>query len=141
MADDYENSPPLTLKERLVIGGVAGALATTGIYSSDSTYLSILMFNDIYQSIGFFGRILIGVGAGAFWLIYLHRQENNPKRAFELGLMAPALVSGLLAAHGPSQSEIAAMDLNPLVSTAWAQATPAPTPSPFDRIVRGLLGR
>lgn len=99
-----------------------------------------------FELAGFGFRIAALFGLGGLWA-YFHRAEFEPLKLFQLGIVAPAMITGLINAGRVAETqaqEVAWLELPfALVSSAYAQDAPPPPsePSGFDQFIDGVLGR
>jgi hypothetical protein len=91
-------------------------------------------------------RLVIFAFLGGFWE-YLHRSESDRFKVFQLGLIGPAILVGIVQGNlskvEVKADGVAAMRLPALVAPAYAQAQPspqAPQPDSLDLLIRGILG-
>ena len=164
-----EASVPETLssRERIVLGALGGIVVSVFTYPAlQQGYADLIRQGDIVQWIGFLARP-VGFGVlGGIWG-YVHRPETDPRRAFQLGLVAPAMIAGFIYANQSEASTTTAAapqpapasDVQPVqgstagfpavtVQTAQAigpAAAPRPSeprkPSIVDRLLKGFLGK
>lgn len=96
-----------------------------------------------YDAVGYGVRILVLFVLGGFWA-FLHRSEREPMKLVQLGMLAPAMITGMINAANLSEARHPGADTAfslALIASAWAQEQPVAPPSPIDEFVRGLLGR
>lgn len=98
---------------------------------------------------GYSLRVIVLFLLGGMWAA-LHRSERDPKTLFQLGVVAPAMLTGMINAHnlqttqqGPDTEREAAITLSILSSAQAAEKTGrAPERrSPLDEFISGVLGR
>lgn len=137
-------------------GAMAPILASLLILDVDTLVLSLRSAADEgggYQVVGYAIRVLVLFVLGGIWAS-LDRAEVDPKRLFQLGVIAPAMITGMLNAsnlqherlrNNPELAEHQVhFSLSPIGS---AHAAPAgdrrddDKPTPLDQIIKGLLGR
>ena len=88
----------LSSKERIFIGGV-GALVPMFATFPVEDYLEFLYYPDRIQLVsGFLIRALALFAVGSFW-VYLHKSEHDPMKVFQLGIVAPAMILGVVNAN------------------------------------------
>ena len=152
------------------IGGLAPILATFLILEADiiGRYLSELgQGGSAMTVIGYVVRVIGLFIVGGLWAS-LHKSERDPKKLFQLGIVAPAMITGMISASNinaesmPAAEDVA-MARPPAVAAAPdAAATarapgsprslmanrdqpqtdrPPPEPEPVKSFIRGLLGR
>ena len=123
------------------------------------------MITVIGYAVRVFGLFLVG----GLWAC-LHKSEADPKKLFQLGIVAPAMITGMISASNVhtdngavarSQPQVTA-DVSPAAPQVSARAPnssrgipqdrfanretspggqPPPDPKPVDEFIRGLLGR
>jgi len=96
-----------------------------------------------YDAIGYAVRILVLFVLGGFWA-FLHKGEREPMKLVQLGMLAPAMITGMINAANLSEERNPGVESAfslALIAPAWAQERPDAPPSPIDEFVRGLLGR
>jgi len=142
----------MTNRERVILGGLGASAIGVASFPLKDYGLVDADPNTPFVIGGWVLRVLLFGSIGAVWA-YMHSDENNRMRVFQLGMVAPAMLAALLSANGitgkPINTELtersAGISLSSIfVSTAHAQQSPGsdqPTrPSPTSSIVRGLLG-
>lgn len=97
-----------------------------------------------YRLIGYGIRVVGLFILGGLWASF-HRSECEPLKLVQLGIVAPAIISGMISADNLDRSRggESAWSLS-LIGTAHAQEpppAPEPAPSPLEQIIQGLLGR
>ncbi len=129
------NGKKYTKREKVVIGGL-GALTPLILHllvvDLQGWWLTLAPF----VVVGAILRVLALCYLGGI-VAYLHRDENNPIKLFELGIVAPALITGLL--HGAPEADrlsrgeptkgIGFFDL--LVTPVYAAEHPTSKPKTF----------
>jgi len=155
---------PLSSRERIVLGALGGIVVSVFTYPAiQQGYADLIRDGDIVQWIGFLARP-VGFGVlGGIWG-YVHRPETDPRRAFQLGLVAPAMIAGFIYANQGSENTNTAAarqpapvsDVEPVQSntagftvqtaqTTGPVAAPRPSeprkPSIVDRLIKGFLGK
>lgn len=142
---------------RFFWGGL-GALAPTIIslaildHSSLAHYISNID-EETFKLVGYGFRVLVLFAIGGLWA-YFHRSEVEPLKLFQLGIVAPAMITGMINASNVSNqapgSDSAWLNFPiALISSAHAAEgdqppPPPPTPvqqSPVDQFINGVLGR
>jgi hypothetical protein len=143
---------------RFLWGGL-GALAPTIIslaildHSSLAHYITNID-EETFKLIGYGFRVLALFAIGGLWA-YFHRSEVEPLKLFQLGIVAPAMITGMINASNVSNQaqagDSAWLDLPfALVSSAHAadgrELPPPPVPpsgeqSAVDQFINGVLGR
>ena len=140
---------------RFLWGGL-GALAPTLISLAILDHMSVAEYiSDIEEKtpeLGGYGfRVLALFVIGGLWAFF-HRSEIEPLKLFQLGVVAPAMITGMINASNVSRhtraDESAWLDIPfTLMSSAHAEETtqvPPPAPdqqSAVDQFINGLLGR
>ncbi len=98
--------------------------------------------NGPYEAVGYGVRIVILFLLGGFWA-YLHHTVLDRMKLVQLGMLAPAMITGIINADSLSDARkpdaTQGFGLS-LIAPAYAQEQP-PAPSPTDDFIRGLLGR
>ena len=137
---------------RFLWGGL-GALAPTVIslaildHASVADYISHIDQKTI--ELGGYGfRVLALFAIGGLWAFF-HRSEVEPLKLFQLGIVAPAMITGMINASNVSgqarPGDSAWLGFPALIASAHAQeVTPPPPPdqpSPVDQFIQGFLGR
>ena len=89
--------------KKFLIGGL-GALAPAIISLLVADLNAILLGLTLLVCIGAFIKISVLFCVGGF-VAYLHKEERNPVRIFELGIVAPALITGVINANNISASD------------------------------------
>ena len=88
---------------KFLIGGL-GALAPAIISLLVADLSALLLGLTFLVCLGAFIKISLLFCVGGF-VACLHKKENNPVRVFELGILAPALITGILNANKVSASD------------------------------------
>ena len=154
--------PPLSKRECVMLAAIGGLAISAATYPTmQGGYTDLLLRADPAEWTGFVLRILLGVALGGFWG-YLQRPEHDRLRAFQVGLVAPATLAGMIYANGEvadsqeaaeaaMRGAVHATSAAPLVLVGgrdgapglWGQNNPpAPKPEPFiDRLLKGALGK
>lgn len=96
-----------------------------------------------------YGLRVIGLFVvGGIWAC-LHKQEYDPKKLFQLGIVAPAMITATINASNvydgshPEHERLSAVRIT-LVSSAYAGEDDDAKPresSPVDQLIRGFLGK
>jgi hypothetical protein len=143
---------------RFLWGGL-GALAPTIIslaildHSSLAHYITNID-QETFKLIGYGFRVVALFAIGGLWA-YFHRSEVEPLKLFQLGIVAPAMITGMINASNVSNQaqagDSAWLDLRfELISSAHAAdstqlpqppAAPSSQQSPVDQFINGVLGR
>jgi len=142
----------LKTREKIIIGGL-GAL-TPVIMNLLVVDLRVLLLElTLIVVLGYVIRVIILFYLGGL-VAFLHKDENNPLKIFELGIVAPALITALLnAGHIEVTKAPVHTGGNPSVSivftpSAYGQTTneeepetfSMPKETPFQQLWRGLTG-
>jgi len=150
--NNQRNANPdlLSHLERIILGGIAGAIVGATSFPIESGYGDVFTTFDAGIVSGFGARLVFFGVLGAVWA-YVHDDETNRRKVFELGLVAPAMIAGLVVANAPPAANIAKalsnIDGFEIVSTAFAQNAPAtPVEPPIqqgftERFIKGLVGK
>ncbi|OQX95523.1 hypothetical protein B6I21_05005 [candidate division KSB1 bacterium 4572_119] len=148
----------MSTRKKICIGGL-GAL-TPIILNLLVVDLSVLFLNlTIFTTIGYLLRVVVLFYLGGL-VAYLHKDEKVPLKIFELGIVAPALITALINAsnvdvpkveHSVNKSEIG---YNIFVSPVYAQTDTIlveqkkdvktfsmPRQSVMQQLFQGVLGR
>ncbi|MCI0489221.1 MAG: hypothetical protein L0229_21730 [Blastocatellia bacterium] len=105
----------ITNNRKFLIGGL-GALAPAIISLLVADLSAILLGLTFLVCLGAFIKVVLLFCVGGF-VAYLHKEEKNPVRIFELGILAPALITGILNANNVSASDTPiAVNTKPAVS-------------------------
>lgn len=147
----------MSTSKKIFIGGL-GAL-TPIILNLLVIELDVLLLKlTLFSVIGYLIRVIVLFYLGGI-MAFLHKDENNPIKIFELGIVAPALITAMLNAgqidvpRMKSQSGTSPISFNLLVSAAQAQTNTAgdstrvaiktfamPEETPIQQLWRGLTG-
>ncbi|MDZ7264220.1 MAG: hypothetical protein ONB16_06515 [candidate division KSB1 bacterium] len=144
--------------KKIFIGGL-GAL-TPIILNLLVIELEVLLLKlTLFAVIGYLIRVIVLFYLGGL-MAFLHKDENNPIKIFELGIVAPALITAMLNAgqidvpRMKGQAENRPVSFNLLIPAAQAQTATArndsaniavktfsmPQETPIQQIWRGLIG-
>lgn len=144
----------LTLQRRLVIGGV-GALTPVLLSLAVVDLRTTLQSADTIAIVGYLARVvaLFCIGALTAWL---HKQELDERKLFQLGMVGPALLTTMLNGSqiNPAPGSSAPVERRAAVSSffvaplyAQQQGRPVysfdeepPRPSAMKRFLRGFVG-
>lgn len=139
------------------VGGLAPVLVSIAVADSGTiaaALQSIDLGHNAYLVLGYAVRVIVLFVVGGVWA-YMHRTETDPGKIFQLGLVAPAMISSVIsAAQVPRDhnvtAPIAAIE-EFFVPPAHAQVQPAPTPQPgtvnrpvtsgWSSFIKGLTGQ
>lgn len=136
----------LSSKEKIFIGGVGALVPMFATFPVDD-YLEFFYHPDrILFVSGFLIRAVALFAVGSFW-VYLHKSEHDPMMVFQLGIVAPAMILGIVNANNVTSDTSGQMapdsqrSLNSwsIVTTALAQ--PASTTSRNPRILADNIAR
>ncbi|MCH8197750.1 MAG: hypothetical protein IH904_06675 [Proteobacteria bacterium] len=136
----------LSSKEKIFIGGV-GALVPMFATFPVEDYLEFFYYPDRIQLVsGFLIRAVALFAVGSFW-VYLHKSEHDPMKIFQLGIVAPAMILGVVNANNftsdtsgqPDSESQRSLTGWSIVTTALAQ--PASTTSRNPRISADNIAR
>jgi len=143
----------MTTGKKIMIGGM-GAL-TPIIMNLLAVDLNILLINvTIMAVLGYALRVIVLFYLGGV-IAYLHKDEKSPVKIFELGIVAPALITALLNAgqvdvpKATLQSTKSHIGQMTIVSSAYAQAPAVsdsvktfalPQETGWQQLLRGLTG-
>jgi hypothetical protein len=142
---------------RFLWGGL-GALAPTIIslaildHSSLAHYISNID-EETFKLIGYGFRVLVLFAVGGLWA-YFHRSEVEPLKLFQLGIVAPAMITGMINASNvsneatPGDSAWLNFPVALISSAHAAEGDPSPPQQPatdqqsaVDQFINGVLGR
>jgi SPOR domain len=139
--------------ERFLIGGI-GALAPVLMFLVSVDWERYIVNATTLTVVGYSVRVLILFFIGGF-VAYLHNDERQPVKLFELGLGAPALIAGAITSSlvptpaGQISSGTRLGAAFSIVDAAFAQPEPIPqslkrfslpAQSPTDQFFQGLVG-
>lgn len=161
------SSNNLSSRERTALGALGGLIVGIATYPVGETfgYAGLFIDGHAVEIVGFVLRILGTATLGAIWS-YVHKPEHDPRRAFQLGIVAPAALAGVIYAN-TNDSEPAAFVLAPidapaivaadsapdargltLISSANAatvvqqkKPTKKPKPTFMERLIKGIVGK
>ncbi len=146
------------------LGGLTPVLGTLIIldFATLGMYLGDLGTNEmrIYSLAGYTVRVLILFLIGGLWAV-LHKSEREPMKLFQLGLVAPAMITGMINAGNvqvekdPHSADQQATFSFSIISSAYAKDDQQPesdqeiedgqekpaNPSPVDEFLKGIFGR
>ncbi|UCH03099.1 MAG: SPOR domain-containing protein [Candidatus Bathyarchaeota archaeon] len=139
-------------RKKIIIGGL-GALTPVIMNLLVVDFQVLLLKITFWATLGYVIRIIILFYLGGL-VAFLHKDENTPFKIFELGIVAPALITALLNAANIETPKLPAeAGGNPsgsIISTplAYGQTTPKEEPKTFSlpeetrtqQIWRGLTG-
>lgn len=140
-------------------GAMAPILASLVILDIDSLVHALREVSEDggYLVLGYSIRILVLFLLGGVWAS-LDKLEVEPKKLFQLGIIAPAMITGMLNAsalqkeriesHPEMQASAVHFNLLP-ISAAQAddkksdskKSGKTRSPSPLDQVIKGFLGR
>jgi hypothetical protein len=133
-----------------VLLGAAGAsvvaVATYPLGGTTSGYAWLLVDATLIERAGFALRLIAFAGFGAFWG-YLHRPEHDLKRAFQIGIAAPAAILGMVYANDvgdtPAATDVAMAPYR--IASAGhhfpIRTGPNDKRSVVDQLIKGVLGK
>lgn len=131
------------------LGGLAPVLASLVVVDAEMI-ANWADQNNIYSTIGYAVRVAGLFAIGGIWA-YLHKSEKEPLKLFQLGVVAPAMISGMISAsnvHDQRTGELTAFGGFSLAVISQASADEheppkpePPEPTPTDEFIDGLLGR
>ncbi len=136
-------------RQKIIIGGL-GAI-TPVIMNLLVVDINVLLINlTLFAFIGYAIRVVILFYLGGI-VAFLHKNENSPVKLFELGIVAPALITALLNANQVKVTKDIAQiegtkNASAIISSAYAQPTSEKNlktfslkeESPAQQIWRGL---
>lgn len=143
---------PMKTRQKIIIGGL-GALTPVIMNLLIVDIRVLLLGLTLIAVVGYVIRVIILFYLGGL-VAFLHKDENNPLKIFELGIVAPALITALLnAGHIDVIKAPAQTRGNPSASviftpSAYGQTTQKEEPetfslpkeTPFQQLWRGLTG-
>lgn len=89
---------PMSTLETTILGALGGVTVSIATYPAGSGYGDLFLNLNLGEWIGFLLRVFGGGLVGGLWG-YLHRPEHDRRRAFQLGLVAPAAIASLVYAN------------------------------------------
>jgi hypothetical protein len=133
-AGDTGSSDNLSGPERTALGALGGLIVGIATYpvGDGQGYAELFIHGDMAVVLGFLLRVLGTATLGAIWS-YVHKPEHDPRRAFQLGIVAPAALAGVLYANaGDSGSDkTASLAVGaPKVGAPTVAVVTAPAPAP-----------
>lgn len=159
--DHDQDTSAMSTRERVFLGSMGALVLALGTYPFvEKGYTDLILEPDPAEWIGFLLRIGALTALGAIWG-YIHRPESDAKRAFQLGMVAPATIAGMIYANdparitsdqaltGPTSHTAAALPDLSIIGQAHASdgITIVPLPRPaigptfIRRVVKGVFGR
>lgn len=142
---------PTTSRMRFLCGGAGGmAPILVSLILADATLLAVYL-RDPYFLAGFGVRSFGLFVLGGLWA-WMHVSEHDPKKLFQLGIVAPAMIIGMIhasdaaKANGLEGASGASGFSFSIISSAHANEhttseESTDEPSPTERFIKGLLGR
>ena len=131
------------------LGGLAPLMASLVLADSTTVATALESFStgDRFELAGYVVRILTLTALGAFWA-YLHRTEYEPFKVFQLGVVAPAMITGVInaanveRARDPAPEPVATISFS-LIPEAYAgdHDDRPKKPSGAEKFIKGFLGR
>ncbi len=133
------------------IGGLVPLIMTLVLVDIQviATYIQSLE-SDMYYLSGYLLRFLALFLLGGFWA-YLHSSEKDPIKLFQLGIVAPAMITGMINAHNLDNLR----DTNPspgsaavsfsFIASAYAEdeepkpEKPPKPKGPVGKVIKGFL--
>lgn len=118
----------MTAKQRIMIGGL-GALTPLLVSFLAVDYRNIFVGLTLVALLSYLLRIVVLFYLGGL-VSYLHREETNRVKLFELGIVAPALITGFLnGTHVQTPNDAVIMpslmaNATSVIGLAYAQETP-----------------
>jgi hypothetical protein len=144
----------MTLLERLLLGGLGGAtpIVVQAVFTAEGEQIvRWLMTLDAHwlELLGFLIKAVFLFLLGALWA-YLHKSERDRLKVFQLGIVAPAVLAGMISAQA-RDAELAPDAADPGASTsvdvefslfarAHAAEDEASNDSAFERLLVGFMG-
>lgn len=137
--------------KKLLLGGIGGlipTIATLAIADAEKINAALSMVGEagINELYGHVVRVLALFTIGAIW-VFFHKSENDPVKLIQLGIVAPAMITGMVQAsnveYERSNKENVSASFS-IISEAYAgEHVPKPIldPDPFESFIKGLLGR
>jgi hypothetical protein len=148
MGNSGHSSDIMSGRERIILGAIGGAVVCFATYPiGDKGYASFITEPDIVVFIGFVLRLIGCLFLGGLWA-YLHGSETDRMRVFQLGLVAPAMLAGMVYANKSATIDkliegSQLLDLPSIAFISEAQAAPKKGKgkrSLIVRIIRGAVG-
>ncbi len=140
-----------TPRMRFLCGGAGGlAPILVSLILADAALLAMSL-RDPYFLAGFGVRSVGLFMLGGLWA-WMHVSEHDPKKLFQLGIVAPAMIIGMIhasdaaKANGLDGASAAPAFSFSIISSAYANEHTTSQertdePSPTERFIKGLLGR
>ncbi len=114
----------LTARERMLLGVLGAAIVAIATYPvSEKGYADLIIKRDYFEWLGFALRLAGMSALGAVWG-FIHRPESDPKRALQLGMVAPAAIAGMIYANLDSTTATGKTDPNEKVTELLIQESP-----------------
>jgi len=152
----------LKTHERVLLGMLGAVIVAVATYPlAEKGYADLVLKPDFAELLGFLIRLIGMAAIGAIWG-YIHRPETDPRRALQLGMVAPAAVAGMIYANldrttdqGLPETTAKAAELRidgtalSLIGSARAADgiidipiyVPPLSPTFIDRVVKGVFGK
>lgn len=132
----------MTTHKRILLGGL-GAVIPIVVNFAIVDFATIMVSLTIVVVVGYLIRFVVLFFLGALWG-YIHSSESDPKKIVQLGMVAPALITGILNASNVAVPA-STTEANLLIAPAYAETTqPTPPSRPEESIIqqfiRGLTG-
>ena len=154
---DPHDADVMRTRDKVLLGGVGALMPTIAVFLA-SEGATIDSFDEPASFIGYGLRVVLLFLIGSLW-VWLHKTEHDPAKVFPLGVVAPAMITGVIQAEnisGPARTvEVASptpvvvalasaayLADGPVLRLPAAQTRPgSPKPTTFRCIVKGFLGR
>ena len=121
----------LTTRDRILIGAVSGAIAAAVTFPIAAYDVVLAFTRDPTELIAFALRVAGSAVVGAGWVWGAEEKSASRPQLFKAGLLAPALILGLLSANAPGTKLDAIAAVPPPPSpTVSAPAPGAGQPAP-----------
>ena len=118
----------LTTRDRILIGAVGGAIAAAITFPIAAYDVVLAFTKDPTELIAFVLRVAGSAVVGAGWVWGAEEKSANRPQLFKAGLLAPALVLGLLSANAPGNKlDVTAAVPQPRPAAASGAGQPAPS--------------
>jgi hypothetical protein len=147
------NATQVPSKMRFLYGGAGGMAPVLVSLALADAQVLMDKLEEPYFLAAFAFRTLALFAIGGVWA-WMHATEWDPRKLFQLGIVAPAMILGMIHATAPASTDTAESSAEgwglsfSIVSTAHAAhlaghetSETVEEPSPAEQIIKGLLGR
>lgn len=133
------------------LGALAPVMTSLLIVDFEKVAEQLLTHSEsLYWILGYTTRVFGLFLIGGMWA-YLHKSEREPMKIFQLGIVAPAMLTGMLnASHVQTLRQDTSADEQfgisiSFIAEAYAQQANGrqdpPNPTPADDFIKGILGK